>query len=68
MNAGNGRSDPAGRSDEQNSGRKDEASRKKTAPMRRRHEKIRELIQGRGFVTIESLSQAFNVTPPDDSA
>ncbi|MGB8332863.1 MAG: DeoR/GlpR family transcriptional regulator [Desulfobacterales bacterium] len=63
MRAGNGRADPAGRRDNQNSYRKDEASRKKTAPMRTRHEKIRELVQGRGFVTIEALSQAFNVTP-----
>ena len=31
--------------------------------MRTRHEKIRELVQSRGFVTIESLSQAFKVTP-----
>lgn len=35
----------------------------KVAPVRKRHEKIRKMVQDQGFVTIESLAQAFSVTP-----
>jgi DeoR family transcriptional regulator, glycerol-3-phosphate regulon repressor len=63
MRAGNEQSDPAGPGGKKKFYRKDGASRSKTAAMRTRHEKILELVQRRGFVTIESLSQAFNVTP-----
>ncbi len=35
----------------------------KVAPVRKRHEKIRKMVQSQGFVTIETLAQAFSVTP-----
>lgn len=35
----------------------------KVAPVRTRHEKIRKMVQAKGFVTIENLAQAFAVTP-----
>jgi DeoR family transcriptional regulator, glycerol-3-phosphate regulon repressor len=35
----------------------------KVAPVRKRHEKIRKMVQAQGFVTIETLAQAFSVTP-----
>jgi DeoR family glycerol-3-phosphate regulon repressor len=35
----------------------------KVAPVRKRHAKIRKMVQAQGFVTIESLAQAFSVTP-----
>ena len=35
----------------------------KAAPVRKRHEKIWQLIQKKGFVTIEALAQEFDVTP-----
>jgi DeoR family glycerol-3-phosphate regulon repressor len=35
----------------------------KVAPVRRRHAKIRKMVQAQGFVTIETLAQAFSVTP-----
>ena len=38
-------------------------SKGKMALVRQRHEKIRELVQTKGFVTIESLSKEFGLTP-----
>jgi DeoR family glycerol-3-phosphate regulon repressor len=35
----------------------------KTEPVRERHEKIVQIIQSKGFVTIEHLAQEFGVTP-----
>jgi DeoR family glycerol-3-phosphate regulon repressor len=35
----------------------------KSAPVRDRHEKIYQLIQSKGFVTIENLAREFNMTP-----
>ncbi|MBC2709652.1 MAG: DeoR/GlpR family transcriptional regulator [Desulfosarcina sp.] len=35
----------------------------KVAPVRKRHKKIRKMVQAQGFVTIETLVQAFSVTP-----
>ena len=35
----------------------------KVAPVRKRHEKIRKMVQARGFVAIETLAQFFSVTP-----
>ena len=35
----------------------------KVAPVRKRHQKIRKMVQAQGFVTIETLAQAFSVTP-----
>jgi DeoR family glycerol-3-phosphate regulon repressor len=35
----------------------------KVAPVRKRHEKIKKMVQAQGFVTIETLAQAFSVTP-----
>ena len=35
----------------------------KASPVRKRHAKIRKLVQAQGFVTIETLAQAFSVTP-----
>jgi DeoR family glycerol-3-phosphate regulon repressor len=35
----------------------------KTSPIRRRHEKIKQLVQARGFVTIDRMAQEFGVTP-----
>jgi DeoR family transcriptional regulator, glycerol-3-phosphate regulon repressor len=35
----------------------------KIGPVRQRHDKIRQLVQNNGFVTIEYLSQEFEVTP-----
>ena len=35
----------------------------KIASVRNRHDKIRRLVQARGFVTIENLAQEFGVTP-----
>jgi DeoR family glycerol-3-phosphate regulon repressor len=35
----------------------------KTAPVHRRHDKIRQIVQAQRFVTIESLAQACAVTP-----
>ena len=35
----------------------------KAAPVRKRHEKIRKMVQSQGFVTIETLAQTFSVTP-----
>jgi len=42
---------------------KQSAEKTKTSFVRRRHEKIQELVQARGFVTIDYLSQEFGVTP-----
>lgn len=63
MKSSSGQSDSAECGDHRDSRRRNEAPGKKTAPMRQRHEKIRDLVQSRGFVTIASLSQAFSVTP-----
>ena len=35
----------------------------KIGPVRQRHDKIRQLVQKSGFVTIEYLAQEFGVTP-----
>ena len=35
----------------------------KVAPVQKRHEKIRQMVQANGFVTIEALANAFAVTP-----
>lgn len=35
----------------------------KAAPVRKRHEKIRKIVQTQGFVPIETLAQALSVTP-----
>ena len=35
----------------------------KLAPVRKRQEKIRKMVQAQGFVTIETLAQSFSVTP-----
>ena len=35
----------------------------KVAPVRQRHAKIRQMVQAQGFVTIETLANAFAVTP-----
>jgi len=35
----------------------------KAEPVRKRHEKIRKMVQAQGFVTIEALANAFSVTP-----
>jgi len=35
----------------------------KAEPVRNRHEKIRQIVQAQGFVTIETLAQTFSVTP-----
>jgi DeoR family glycerol-3-phosphate regulon repressor len=35
----------------------------KAAPVRNRQEKIRNIVQAQGFVTIETLAQTFSVTP-----
>ncbi|MBI9083216.1 MAG: DeoR/GlpR family transcriptional regulator [Desulfobacterales bacterium] len=35
----------------------------KVAPVRKRHEKIRKMVQAQGFVTIETLARTFSVTP-----
>ncbi|MEE4111419.1 MAG: DeoR/GlpR family transcriptional regulator [Desulfobacteraceae bacterium] len=35
----------------------------KVDPVRKRHEKIKKMVQSQGFVTIETLAQAFSVTP-----
>ena len=35
----------------------------KVAPVRKRHEKIRKMVQTQGFVTIETLAQTLSVTP-----
>ena len=35
----------------------------KIGQVRQRHDKIRQLVQNNGFVTIESLAQEFGVTP-----
>jgi DeoR family transcriptional regulator, glycerol-3-phosphate regulon repressor len=39
------------------------AEKAKTKSVRQRHEKIQHLVQARGFVTIDYLSQEFGVTP-----
>jgi DeoR family glycerol-3-phosphate regulon repressor len=41
----------------------DASSNGKIGPVRKRHEKIWQLVQKRGFVTIEALAQEFAVTP-----
>jgi len=38
-------------------------SNEKIGPVRQRHDKIRQLVQNNGFVTIEYLAQEFGVTP-----
>ncbi len=63
MKTSSGRGDSAECGDPQDSRRRKEAPGKKTAPMCQRHAKIRDLVHSRGFVTIEALSQAFDVTP-----
>lgn len=35
----------------------------KSNPVKTRHQKIRQLVQSRGFVTIEAMAKAFSVTP-----
>jgi DeoR family glycerol-3-phosphate regulon repressor len=35
----------------------------KLAPVRKRHDTIKKMVQAQGFVTIESLARAFEVTP-----
>ena len=43
--------------------RKTSGTNGKAGQVRDRHEKIRGLIQSKGYVTIEYLAQVFNVTP-----
>jgi DeoR family glycerol-3-phosphate regulon repressor len=63
MNAGSGSSDAAG-SDSRSSGhRKTSGTNGKAGQVHDRHEQIRKLIQTKGYVTIEYLAQAFNLTP-----
>ncbi len=63
MNSGYGPSDTARSGPRSNSDRKSSGTNGKAGQVRDRHEKIRGLIQSKGYVTIEYLAQAFNVTP-----
>jgi DeoR family glycerol-3-phosphate regulon repressor len=63
MNSGNGPSDGASFDSRSSGRRKTGGANAKSGPVRDRHAKIHELIQTKGYVTIESLAQAFNVTP-----
>lgn len=48
---------------QQNFRPKKAAAAKKTAPMLKRHEQIRKLVEDKGFVTIASLARSLGVTP-----
>jgi len=63
MNSNYGPNDAASFDSRSSGHRKAGGANAKSGLVRDRHAKIHELIQTKGYVTIESLAQAFNVTP-----
>ena len=63
MNSGYRSSDASNLASRSSGHREKSVTNAKAGPVRDRHEKIHELIQTKGYVTIESLAQSFNVTP-----
>jgi DeoR family glycerol-3-phosphate regulon repressor len=63
MHYDNHRSDQTSAGFQNSSGRKTPATNPKIRTVRERHEKIRQLVLNKGYVTIDHLAGEFNVTP-----